>query len=131
MTTDSGILLKNHISYNFMLKSYITTLLRQFTKTLVWFLNLSAENCTNGTKSRNATQMETISKIQNSFYVGDYCIWAYNFYMAVISNETVTLNSPTLSIFPALEIKKLALVGKILWRFDIIWHIWLIHLIFH
>ena len=29
-------------------------------------------------------------------------------------------------IFPALKIKKLVLVGKILWRFNIILHIWLI-----
>ena len=48
--------------------------------------------------------------------------------MAVICNETATqkifiLNSCTLSIFPALEIKKLVFVGKILWLFDIILHI--------
>ena len=33
-----------------------------------------------------------------------------------------------LSIFPVLEIKKAVLVGRILWRFDIIFHIRLIHL---
>ena len=32
--------------------------------------------------------------------------------------------------FPALEIKKLVFVDKILWRFDIILQIWLIHLFF-
>ena len=37
MTIDSSILLKNHVSYNLMLKYYITILLRQFTKT---YLNL-------------------------------------------------------------------------------------------
>ena len=37
----------------------------------------------------------------------------------------------TPSIFPALHIKKVAIVHKILLRFDIILHIWLIHLLFH
>ena len=44
MTIDSGIFLKNHISCNFMLKYYITILLRQFTKTLHKCLNLSRVN---------------------------------------------------------------------------------------
>ena len=38
------------------------------------------------------------------------------------------LNSWTLSNFPALEIKKLVFVGEMLWRFDIVLHIWLIYL---
>ena len=41
MTIDSGVLLKNHISCNFMLKYRITILLRQFTKSLNQFLMLS------------------------------------------------------------------------------------------
>ena len=46
-------------------------------------------------------------------------IQPYNFYMTAIYNETairkvVSLNSCTLSIFPALEIKKVVLVGKVL-----------------
>ena len=36
------------------------------------------------------------------------------------SLENVIFNFRTLSIFPALEIKKLALVCKVLWRFKII-----------
>ena len=68
--------------------------------------------------------MDIISKIQNITFVANYCMWAYSFYKTVICNETATpktwiLNFHTLSIFPALEIKKLALVGKLLWRF---WH---------
>ena len=47
------------------------------------------------------------------------------------SSKIFILNSRTLSIFPALEIKKLALVGKILWCFDIIFHILLINSLFH
>ena len=41
---DKGILLKNHVSYNFMLKLYITALLQQFSTTLSQFLNLSRAN---------------------------------------------------------------------------------------
>ena len=39
-------------------------------------------------------------------------------------SKTFILNSGTPSKFPALDIKKLAIVSKILWRFDIILHIW-------
>ena len=38
MPTESIILLKNHVSCNFMLKYYITVSLRQFTKTSNQFL---------------------------------------------------------------------------------------------
>ena len=44
MAIERDILLKNHVSCNFMLKYYITILLRQFTKTLNQFLHLSREN---------------------------------------------------------------------------------------
>ena len=44
MIIDSGVLLKNHATCNFMLKYYITILLRQFTKTLNQFLNISNAN---------------------------------------------------------------------------------------
>ena len=44
MNIDSGISLKNHVSCNFMVKYYITILLRQFTKTLDQFLNFSTAN---------------------------------------------------------------------------------------
>ena len=37
------------------------------------------------------------------------------------------LSSWALSIYAALEIEKLVLVGKMLWRFDIIFHILLMH----
>ena len=45
-------------------------------------------------------------------------------------NETATRKTLP-STFPVLVIKKLAIVGKILRRFDIILHLWLIHLLFH
>ena len=41
MPIESGILLKNHVSCNFMLKYYITVSNRQFTKTLNQFFDLS------------------------------------------------------------------------------------------
>ena len=41
---ESGILLKNHVSCNFMLKYYITVSLRQFAKTLYQFVPLSRAN---------------------------------------------------------------------------------------
>ena len=44
MTIDKGILLKNRVSCNFMLKYYIPVLLRHFTKTLNQFLNLPRAN---------------------------------------------------------------------------------------
>ena len=46
-------------------------------------------------------------------------------------SKSFILNSRTLSIFPALEKKKLVFVGKILWRFNIMLHLWLINLFFH
>ena len=52
-------------------------------------------------------------------FVENYNMWPYSFYMAVICDETATqksliLSYCTFSIFPALEIKKIVLVGKIL-----------------
>ena len=44
MTIDGGILLKNHVSCNFMLKYYITILLRQFMKTFNQFFGLTKAN---------------------------------------------------------------------------------------
>ena len=44
--------------------------------------------------------------------------------------KSLILNSCTFSIFPALEIKKLVLAGKLMWRFDKVFHIWLKHLLF-
>ena len=41
---ESSILLKYHVSCNFMLKYYITVSLRQFTKTLNQFFDLSRAN---------------------------------------------------------------------------------------
>ena len=46
-------------------------------------------------------------------------------------SKSFSLSSYTFSIFPELKIKKLVLIGKILWRFYIIFPIWLIHFLFH
>ena len=45
--------------------------------------------------------------------------------------EKFCLNFHTLSIFPTVDIKKLAIVGKILRRLEINLHILLIHLLFY
>ena len=45
--------------------------------------------------------------------------------------KSFSLNSCTFPIFSALDIKKLVLVGKILWRFNKALHLWLIYFLFH
>ena len=59
--------------------------------------------------------MQIISKIQNSMFDENFCIWTYNFYITVTHNEATTRKT-----WPAPEKKKLAFVGKVLWRFNII-----------
>ena len=44
MPIENSILLKSHVSCNFMLKYYITILFRQFTETLNQFLDLYRAN---------------------------------------------------------------------------------------
>ena len=44
ISTESGIPLENYVNCNFMLKYYITVLLRQFTETLNQFLYLTRSN---------------------------------------------------------------------------------------
>ena len=44
MTIDSGIILKNRVSCNFMVRYYIKILLQKFRKILNQFLNLSRVN---------------------------------------------------------------------------------------
>ena len=44
MPIERSILLKNHVTCNFMLKYYITVSLREFTKTLNHFCDLSRAN---------------------------------------------------------------------------------------
>ena len=53
--------------------------------------------------------------------------WAYKWKSY---SKKVILNSRTISIFPAIEVKKLVLLGKILRHFNIILHIWLVQLLF-
>ena len=109
MTFDSDIFLKSHISCNFMLKYYITILLRKFTKTLNQSLNLTRANknleiCMPVLFEQNwmnHSHFDVLSLDNNlvnenylkntkSLYVENYCIWAYDFYMTVISNEIIT-----------------------------------------
>ena len=150
---ESGILLKNHVSCNFMLKYYITVSFWQFTKTSnqffylstanenleicmsVWFVQLNQSNQFWGNFIGCFNKWRLSQKIQNSVFVESCCIRGYDFYMTGSRNETTSwkfiLNSRTPSIFPVLDIKKLAIVRKILWCFDTILHIRLIHLLFH
>ena len=44
MPIETNMLLKNHVSCNFMVKYYITLSLRQFMKTLSQFFDLSEAN---------------------------------------------------------------------------------------
>ena len=64
--------------------------------------------------------MQIISKIQNSMFDENFCIWTYNFYITVTHNEATTRKT-----WPAPEKKKLAFVGKVLSRFNIIFYIYL------
>ena len=63
----SSILLENHVSCNFLLKYYITVSIRQFTKHFNEFFVLIWGN----RKFENLY----ISKIQNSVFVENCCIW--------------------------------------------------------
>ena len=78
-------------------------------------------------------QMDIISKIQSIMFTENYnkiqffnaCHLRWNCYSkSLISNFCMG------SVSPAFKIKKLVLVGKIPWRFDIIFHIWLTNLFF-
>ena len=132
-----------------MLKSQLHhSFIRQFTKTWnnfftylvqtkIWKLScifdLSSWNNWNSFEVLsldNILYMDIISKMQNIIFGENCYMQPYIFFMTAICNETTTrknfiLNSWTLSNFPALEIKKLVSVGEMLWRFDIVLHIWL------
>ena len=136
-----------------MLKYNIKISLQQFTKTLnqffylsranksleicipVWFVWLNVLKQVWGILLDNILINRHCLIIQNSISVENYCMRGYDFYMTVTAMKQVIeklyFEFRTPSIFPALHIKKLAIVHKILLRFDIILHIWLIHLLFH
>lgn len=81
-------------------------------------------------KNRHLKNAKYLEIIENYFML------TYDFYMTAACNETVTQNTlfrvpATLLLYSALEIKRLILVGKILGRFGIILHMWLIQLLFH
>ena len=154
MPIESGILLKNNVSCNFMLKYYITVSLRQFTKTSnqffylsrvnknleicmpVWFVELNESNQFWGILLDNVLiNWDYLKNTKQRFrwkllYARVWFLYDWHPHWNSCSKNFI-LNSRTVSIFPALDIKKLAIVGKILWRFDIILHMWLIHLLFH
>ena len=136
-----------------MLKYNIKISLQQFTKTLnqffylsranksleicmpVWFVWLNVLKQVWGILLDNILINGHYLIIQKSISVENYCMWGYDFLWQspamkqVIEKLYFEFRTP--SIFPALHIKKVAIVHKILLRFDIILHIWLIHLLFH
>ena len=123
MLIESIILLKNHISCNFMLKYYISVSFRQFTKTLNKFLYSTRDNknleifmsvwgtfigkffdkLTLSLKCKISCSLK--NKIcQHIIFVYD-CHPQWNNYL-----KSFILNFCTLSIPPALETKKLVFV---------------------
>ena len=79
-----------------------------------------------GTFNGQYSKMQSILFAENCYMQPKFlhgCHLQWNNY-----SKNLTLNYFTLLIFPALKKKKLALVGKIFWRFDIIFHLWLIHI---
>ena len=67
----------------------------------------------------NIFKVRIMLKISNSALVKNYCMWRYDIYMAVTRDESTNRKTfwiPALStFFPALEIRKQYLLGKILW----------------
>ena len=138
MAIESGILLKNHVSCNFVLKYHMKISLWHFTKTLNQFFYLSR-------KDENLEICIVIWFAQSNeskqfwgIFIGKHFNKWYNLIFIWLSPAVKQLlvklwilNFHTLLIFSALEIKKLSLVGQTLWRFDIILHVLLIHLVFH
>ena len=81
------------------------------------------------TPRRHFNKMNVVSKIQKIMFRESYCMWPHNFYMTIICKQLFEKFHfeflHVFNFFPVLEIKKLVLVGKILWLFYIILHIWL------
>ena len=135
-----------------MLNYYVIFLFRQFMETLNQFLHLSRTNC--NFEASMTVWFEQLKELKqfwgnftrqyfNKLTLSQKCKRSCSVETTTCSHiiftwlssvnsysKCFTLNSCTFSIFHALEIKKLVLVGKILWRFDIILHIWLIHFLF-
>ena len=130
-----------------MLKYHIIILLQQFTKTFKQFFKLSSnlsrakwaiewikgvvrytfKFCFNkwklSQKNKIACRLKTTLHEQITF---SDCHYQCNSY-----SGNLFLNPHMLSSFAALEINKLAVVGKSLWRFGIVWLLWLNNLFFH
>ena len=120
MLIESRILLKNHISWKFMLNitsEFHSDSLRKLeinfstysglTKfwkfvSLFYLSNWINQRSFEVLSLDNVLINGNISEIQNSLYVGNYCTWAYHFYMMAISNEILEnfiCNFHTLSNF--------------------------------
>ena len=74
-------------------------------------------------KKKEACRLKTTIHEQITF---SGCHYQCNSY-----SGNLFLNSHMLSGFATLEINKLAVVGKRLWRFGIVWLLWLNNLFFH
>ena len=93
-------------------------------------------NCTTGTKSRNPPHIWTLSpkykmalSLKTTVCEDMIFIWLSPAMKQLL--EKLYFEFPHALNFYFAWHKKLAIVGNILWRFDIILHIWLIHLLFH
>ena len=133
-----------------MLKYRITVLFQQFTKTFFTYLlqtkirKLAYQFGLSNWKNKNSFEILSVDNILiNGHYfenVKYHVCWKlllvaiqflYDCHLQWNSySKSFIFNCCTISVFPALEIKKLVFIGKIFWRFDIIWHIWLIHSFF-
>ena len=121
------ILLKNHVvSCNFMLKYYITVSLRQFTKNKSFLSFISGKWKFGNLHPWLTWATEWIKTVFRYFYwIIFYNKWKLSqkyiifIWLSPQQNnysKNFILNSYKLLIFPALDIKKPALVDKILWK---------------
>ena len=151
MPIENSFLLKYHVSCNFMLKYYITVSLRQFTKTLNQFFNLSRQTKVwkfvcffdlHNWMNQSSFEVTLLDNLLIKWHFKKYKI-TFSLKTAVFRNMIFWWLSPSVNQL----LKKLyfelpyplnfsctwhkeASYCKILWRFDIILHIWLINLSF-
>ena len=154
MPIGSTFLLKYHVSFNFMLiitlqfhcdnlRKLWISFLTYLGQTKIWkFVRLCDLYNWMNQSSFEVTLLDNLlinghylktTKLRFRWKLLYLRVWfLYDCHSQWISySKKFILNCRTHSIFPAFDIKKLAIVGKIFWRFDIILHIWLTNLLFH